>query len=1054
MASETQLNVFLSSSDFSVAEYLNQATSLGDGETNIGDINATPNESDNEAEQRILAELALHLQVQTQSCHDEIGRIGAELRAILPRCAADLGRLHSGIEGMKDDSASLLGSHLQASLSHIPENDGNGDINDGKKKDGGDEKDRAVTEVSNISGDKENVAPTQDIITASSSRTNQNNATGMTPLETLETLSTLHALQQNLSTTKQILTAASTYNSTLTTLSSHMTPSTIHQAVSSLSTLEQGARALVGMPGKSQRNDEISHIRNQILTLLKPILLHALNKMESRLGPLQTCVGMYQSLNKMENLMEEYVKSRPSAIHKLWFEFRKREMERKELDKTHELEFYSDDEEDAEDEDANELGGDTQDDARKLHDPPVHANSNVEDPARAFGEWLPTWYEAVLILLSEERRRAHAVFGANLAPEIIVKVLNECFRPILSSFKTRLNAICPAVGKAVAARVSASASSFDAVCRAYEATLQFLSVAYEHMVDFDSMDYDSMDYDGDDHNNNAANDDDNMKASKNSSSDDPAGSVEQSVLTRTKTPVQLHMMARSVFISITSPFSPYQTNFADLEMMHSDTAARMVSSDMHNAVSGRVTNLSSLQDSVERLAGLAPFMFPLVQAAIARFESVNGGFGAPKALGTVDNVLSRHIEELSMSFHTLSSNATSDNESMEGFDEQQVQSALEALKIAGVIRRELNMFSNKTKQRLSIMVGRMATTIDQEAALTHAVVNSVTNADIVPESLSPADIESLLATFVCAEVKDKEGTAEKAPSVQEVKRLANDNKNIGEVVALFPKSVNNTVRLVQSCQSFVFDICAHIPFKNIDLMPSLPIWGQEESMWSSTAADSYGTLPQSYITQVGEHMLALVQALEPFASDEDSLHLANLVMEGVDHVADRSWRDFANAIHYIDLDENEFISTLKKGNRLKDLVLGHVHNSFEEGDDYGDDYGDDEDGDSSAANEFCNEWLDAVCSSVTGKLLERTMRIQKLSRKGCEHLTVDYNYIVNVLSALGVSGHPHPLLSHVAELSSMDSESLQARIVESADDEFGLLKTEVRIAQMRGIPTN
>lgn len=60
-----------------------------------------------------------------------------------------------------------------------------------------------------------------------------------------------------------------------------------------------------------------------ILTLLKPVPLHALNKMESQLGPLQTCVRMYQSLKKMESLMEESVKSRPASIHKLWFDFRK-----------------------------------------------------------------------------------------------------------------------------------------------------------------------------------------------------------------------------------------------------------------------------------------------------------------------------------------------------------------------------------------------------------------------------------------------------------------------------------------------------------------------------------------------------------------------------------------------------------------------------------------------------------------------------------------------------------------------------------------------------------
>ena len=80
-----------------------------------------------------MAELALQLQVQTQSCHDEIGRIGAELRAILPRCAADLGRLNVGITNMKDDAESLLKAHLKSSLSHVSEGTstrGNGDKHD------------------------------------------------------------------------------------------------------------------------------------------------------------------------------------------------------------------------------------------------------------------------------------------------------------------------------------------------------------------------------------------------------------------------------------------------------------------------------------------------------------------------------------------------------------------------------------------------------------------------------------------------------------------------------------------------------------------------------------------------------------------------------------------------------------------------------------------------------------------------------------------------------------------------------------------------------------
>ena len=115
-ASEQQLNSLLSSPEFTTSSYLNHALSTL-AETNDA------SSKDDEQEQRIMAELALQLQVQTQSCHDEIGRIGAELRAILPRCGADLGRLNVGIENMKDDAENLLEAHLKSSLSHVPVHD-------------------------------------------------------------------------------------------------------------------------------------------------------------------------------------------------------------------------------------------------------------------------------------------------------------------------------------------------------------------------------------------------------------------------------------------------------------------------------------------------------------------------------------------------------------------------------------------------------------------------------------------------------------------------------------------------------------------------------------------------------------------------------------------------------------------------------------------------------------------------------------------------------------------------------------------------------------------
>eukprot|EP00586_Coscinodiscus_wailesii_P003531 CAMPEP_0172488050 /NCGR_PEP_ID=MMETSP1066-20121228/17404_1 /TAXON_ID=671091 /ORGANISM="Coscinodiscus wailesii, Strain CCMP2513" /LENGTH=151 /DNA_ID=CAMNT_0013255031 /DNA_START=91 /DNA_END=542 /DNA_ORIENTATION=+ len=88
-----RLSTLLSSTHFTPASYLNIA---------LPPTNTSPDS------QRRMAELALTLQLQTQKCHDDIGRIGAELRAILPRCTADVSRLAAGLDGMRADAASLL----------------------------------------------------------------------------------------------------------------------------------------------------------------------------------------------------------------------------------------------------------------------------------------------------------------------------------------------------------------------------------------------------------------------------------------------------------------------------------------------------------------------------------------------------------------------------------------------------------------------------------------------------------------------------------------------------------------------------------------------------------------------------------------------------------------------------------------------------------------------------------------------------------------------------------------------------------------------------------
>jgi hypothetical protein len=317
------LNSLLSSSQFTVASYLNVAFSEASSSPDTDDL------------QRRMAELALQLQLQTQSCHEDIGKIGAELQAILPRCAADVGRVGVGLEGMRMDAQSLM-------------------------------------ETTTISaGGGPNSTQQQHDLSSS-----------------LETLSTLHALQSNLSRTKQVLTAAATWDSTLATIPPLLAQqqTNLPEAVNALGLLEHGERALRGMPHPQERQAQIFKIRNQVQVLLQPQLKHALQNMNTRLAPLQQCVSLYAQLGKMDSLQAEYVKNRPGAIHKAWFAFSP---------------SYN-----------SEGGGEGME----------HSTSSMSSSRETFLTWLPGWYDAVLSLLTEERRQSLSVFGPEMAPEILVKV--------------------------------------------------------------------------------------------------------------------------------------------------------------------------------------------------------------------------------------------------------------------------------------------------------------------------------------------------------------------------------------------------------------------------------------------------------------------------------------------------------------------------------------------------------------------------------------------------------------------------------------------------------
>ena len=271
-------------------------------------------------------------------------------------------------------------------------------------------------------------------------------------------------------------------------------------------------------------------------------------------------------------------------------------------------------EEHAEDFDFSEEAGDESPTADATTTKP---STKMQTTAKQFVEWLPTFYHSVLELLAEERRQSRLVFGAELSPSIVARVLMECFRPIVSSFEKRLGNLYPppkgggggsssgmgAEGPGMRGMVQGGVGSLEAIAAAYESTIQFLSLAYDQMELWDGQT--SKDQGGDNIKNKNSNYVDNQAStiidpstlskpqpsSLTSPAQDPTNEALQSI--------------RSAFLLVASPFLPYQRALAEAERHPMGEATSMVAKDVRGVV--------NFEDAAERLGDLAPFMFPLAE---------------------------------------------------------------------------------------------------------------------------------------------------------------------------------------------------------------------------------------------------------------------------------------------------------------------------------------------------------------------------------------------------------------------------------------------------------
>ena len=259
------------------------------------------------------------------------------------------------------------------------------------------------------------------------------------------------------------------------------------------------------------------------------------------------------------------------------------------------------------------------------------------------------------------------------------------------------------------------------------------------------------------------------------------------------------------------------------------------------------------------------------------------------------------------------------------------------------------------------------------------------------------------------------------------------------LVVAAPKTIFSPVaiplsRLKSVSGALFFDLCITPPDK---ILTDLHL----EDVWASPGEPGDNLLPQQAVTQVGEHLLSLVQELELFASSDalpDLLHLSGEAQALA--VASRGWRKMRITLDLRGEAQSDGIDNLCKRPSCSSAItvaekvmFGTVMSKLEDVDGAGivglglsgglhtSNTNSGLDGNSSeaaaadeeAAMAFVNEWLGAVTDATWGLLLGQLIQIKRLSVLGRAQMAVDLDYVANVIHAMGLKHHP--LLVHLRE---------------------------------------
>ncbi|KAH6756445.1 conserved oligomeric Golgi complex component-related / COG complex component-like protein [Perilla frutescens var. hirtella] len=669
---------------------------------------------------------------------------------------------------------------------------------------------------------------------------------------------------------------------------------------------------------------EFANIRKQLEVLedrldsmVQPRLTDALNYKKANVA--QEMRGILIRIGRFKSLESYYTKVHLKPIKKLWEDFDLRQQSSKLANEKNEVGQFSNS---------------------------VDSRSNL--PTISFSQWLPSFYDELLLYLEQEWKWSILAFPEDYKT-LVPKLLIETMTSICTSFVSRVNL---ATGNVVPETKALAKGILDILSGDLPKGVKIHPKHLEALIELHNL----------------------------------TGSFARNIQ---------HLFSDSnqhvLLDTLKAVYLPYETFKQRYGQMERGVLSGGIAGLDLRGVSTRIIGVQGveLSETVRRMEESIPLVILLLEAATERCISFTAGSELDELILALDDVTLQYITTLQGNLKALRlvcgvdvavDNVVGKKET--GSDRKEaalharkvdlmsneeewsfVQGALQILTVADCLTSRISVFEASLKSTLA----RLSTNLSFSAYGSNLDQNQSHLDDNDGNGGFPTAGK---ASFDVAALRLVDAP-EKARKLFNLLEQSKDPR-----FHALPLASQRVAAFSEAVNELVYDVLILKVRQHFNDLSHLPIWSSVEEP-SAYPVPSFSAYPQSYVNNVGEYLLTLPQQLEPLA-------------EGI------SSSD-ANA------EEAQF---------------------------------------------FATEWMFKVAEGATALYVEQLRGIQKITDRGAQQLSVDIEYLSNVLSALSMP--TPPVLATFHTCFSTPTDQLRELVKSDSGNQLDL-PTANLVCKMRGV---